>query len=130
MGMLNCNHFRKTQSGENSSSIWEGTSAYQLLRELAPQISPQVLALPPVIVDTFLTAPLERGLSDMDRPKILHPRATGKAAFREPPHRKGRGEGPLPSQGGYYVPLLVKPRPPEAARGFPSPFPIFLEPSG
>ena len=98
-GMLNCNHFRKTQSGENSSSIGEGKSTYQLLRELAPQISPQVLALPPVIVDAFLIAPLEGGHSAMDCLKIVRPRATGKAAFREPPHRKGRGEAPPPSQG-------------------------------
>ena len=91
-GTLNCNHFRKTQSGQNSSPIWEGKSSCQLLRELAPQISLQVLVLPPVIVDTFLTAPLEGGHLDMDCLKTLRPRVTGTAAFCEPPHRKGRGE--------------------------------------
>ncbi len=39
----------------------EGKSPYQLLQELAPKIDPQVLALPPLIVDEFLKTPSSGG---------------------------------------------------------------------
>ena len=86
----------------------EGKSPYQLLRDLASQISPKVLALPPLVVDTFLSTPREGGCADMDSPENIDPGATVKAASLHPGPRGRATPSHGPSGGGYDLPLLVK----------------------
>jgi len=84
----------------------EGKSPYELLSELAPTISPQVLALPPVIVDDFLKTLPSGGYSDMACLKISRPRANVKAVSLDKEHMKAKMDQNR-SQGGYHLPLLV-----------------------
>jgi len=86
----------------------EGKSPYQLLRELAPHIAPQVLALPPRIVDTFLNTPLEGGCCGTGDAPIVDPKATVKVASLPRDRRSRRKPPHAPAGGGYDLPLLVK----------------------
>ncbi|MBI4381857.1 MAG: hypothetical protein HY574_11795, partial [candidate division NC10 bacterium] len=93
------------------SNTWrEGKAPYQLLRELAPHIAPQVLALPPRIVDTFLNTPLEGGYAGQADSEIVDPGAPLKVASLPRDRRSRRKPPHAPAGGGYDLPLLVKSR--------------------
>jgi hypothetical protein len=88
----------------------EGKSPYQLLRELAPGIAPQVLALSPLVVDAFLNTPIEGGCCDAGDAAIVDPRATEKVASLPRDRRSRRKPPHAPAGGGYDLPLLVNSR--------------------
>ncbi|MBI5379775.1 MAG: transposase [Nitrospirae bacterium] len=85
----------------------EGKSPYALLRELAPDISSKVLALPPAIVDQFLKNLPPGEYSDMASLKISRPGPNVKAKILDKDHMEVKMTQ-NPSQGGYHLPLLVR----------------------